>query len=396
MNSQTDEELLADLGVEVEKEVKPALSQKQERIIAGFEDIQRFVEEHGRPPLHGEERDIFERLYAVRLDQIRRQEECVELLRELDHQGLLEGTDVLENSWGNDLDDEDILAELGVDIAPSGDDDITNLRNVKKRSEVRVAANMGTHKPCLEFEVFKPVFETVRDELKGGMRQTRPFKDDASIAQGNFFILSGQVLFIAEMGEIYIAHERHKEAQLRVIYDNGTESDIKMRSLQRALNKDENGRRITDKGAGPLFSGQPGKEEDFSGIVYVCRSNSTHPHIVENRDLIHKIGVTKTSVEQRMANAENDPTFLLAGVEVVATYRLYAVDRNKVEKLLHQFFDQVRMDVEIKDRFNKPVEPREWFNVPLHCIEEAVSKLIDQTIVNFKYDPSQAMLVPIK
>ena len=165
---------------------------------------------------------------------------------------------------------------------------------------------------------------------------------------------------------------------------------------RRALNKDENGRRITEKGAGPLFSGQPGKEEDFSGIVYVCRSNSTHPHIVENRDLIHKIGVTKTSVEQRMANAENDPTFLLAGVEVVATYRLYAVDRNKVEKLLHQFFDQVRMDVEIKDRFNKPVEPREWFNVPLHCIEEAVSKLIDQTIVNFKYDPSQAMLVPIK
>ena len=396
MTSQTDEELLADLGVEVEKEIKPALSQKQERIIAGFEDIQRFVEENGRPPLHGEERDIFERLYAVRLDQIRSQEDCVELLRELDHQGLLDGTDVLENSWENDLDDEDILAELGVDIAPSGSDDITNLRNVKARAEVRGADDVASRKPCEDFELFKPLFLAVKDELKAGLRKTRPFQDDAAVSEGSLFVLSGQMVYVAFMGEIYETQYGRTDSQLRVIYDNGTESDIKMRSLQRALNKDKNGRRITDKGAGPLFTDQPGDEATFSGLVYVCRSNSNNPEIAANRDIIHKIGVTKNSIEQRMANVENDPTFLLASVEVVATFQLYSVDRNKVEKLLHKFFEDVRLNVEIRDRFNKPVEPREWFMVPFECIDETVSRIIDGSIVNYYYDASSAKLVQIE
>ncbi len=59
-----DDALLAELGVEVETKKVGSRTPQEERIIAGFEDIQRFVEEHGRFPQHGEDRDIFERLYG--------------------------------------------------------------------------------------------------------------------------------------------------------------------------------------------------------------------------------------------------------------------------------------------------------------------------------------------
>ena len=198
------------------------------------------------------------------------------------------------------------------------------------------------------------------------------------------------------MGETFISHGRHKDARLRVIYDNGTESDILMRSLQRALNKDETGRRVTEPIAGPLFTGEPGDETDASGTIYVCRSKSDNEFVASNRDLVHKIGVTSTSVEKRIANAENDPTFLLAGVTLVATYELYGIDRNKLEKLLHRFFAPARLKIEIKDRFGRPVIPQEWFCVPFERIEEAIERIKDKSIQSFKYDVKEARLVKVE
>ncbi len=398
MSDATNQELLDALGVEVEAEATSSFTPRQERIIAGFEDIQRFVEEHKRIPTHGEGKDIFERIYAMRLEQIKRQSECLELLKDLDHQGLL---DTSNNSAALDetLDDEGILAALGVEVDAEDKDDITNLQNVKTRAEIRAAEEMGRHTPCTDFETFKPLFIDVQQELKAGLRSTRPYKDDATVEEGNFFILDGQMLYIAEVGEtftkVYI-RASHKDARLRVVYDNGTESDILMRSLQRALNKDETGRRVTDKNAGPLFTDERGNEADASGTIYVCRSKSDNEFVASNRDIVHKIGVTRASVEKRISNAENDPTFLLAGVSIVAIYELYGIDRNKLEKLLHRFFANARLKIEIKDRWGSPIIPQEWFCVPFECIEEAVERIKDKTIQSYKYDVNQAKLVETK
>ena len=87
--TEDDDALLAELGLEVEAKKIITHTPREERIIAGFEEIQKFVEEHGRLPQHGENNDIFERLYAVRLDQIRKKSECRNLLQDMDHQGLL-------------------------------------------------------------------------------------------------------------------------------------------------------------------------------------------------------------------------------------------------------------------------------------------------------------------
>lgn len=203
-----------------------------------------------------------------------------------------------------------------------------------------------------------------------------------------------QKAYVAEMGETTITAQGRTDARLRVIFDNGTESNMLMRSLQRALNKDEAGRRITEPDPGPLFAQDTIDGDEASGTIYVLRSKSDHPVVAKNRDLIHKIGVTNMSVAKRIAGARLQPTFMMADVEVVATYELFNINRTKLENLIHRIFEPARLDIEIMDRFGNPVVPREWFLVPLFVVDEAVERIKDGTISGFTYDPNAAALKP--
>ena len=128
--------------------------------------------------------------------------------------------------------------------------------------------------------------------------------------------------------------------------------------------------------------------------IYVLRSKSDHPTVSAHRDLLHKIGVTGGNVQARIANARFDPTFLMADVEIVATYKLYNINRTKLENLIHRIFGTARLEVEIPDRFGRPAVPREWFLVPLFAIDQAVDKIRDGSITGFVYDPKTAALIP--
>jgi len=389
--TEDDDELLRELGVEVEAKALSARTPREERIIAGFEEIQRFVDEHGRSPQHGEDRDIFERLYAVRLDHIRAQADCRDLLAPLDRQGLLDGgaSTIADEE---ELDDDALLAELGIEaeVPP-----ITELKHVRSSAEKKAAEEIAGREKCQDFETFEPLFEQVQNELDSGLRETRPFEMKAEIEQGRFFIVGGQKAYVAEKGKTTLTEQGRTDARLRVIFDNGTESNMLMRSLQRALNKDEAGRRITNPTAGPLFSDQTIDGDEASGTIYVLRSQSDHPTVAENRELVHKIGVTNMPVEKRSAGAHLQPTFLMANVEVVATYELYNINRTKLENLIHRIFAPARLEIEIMDRFGRPVVPREWFLVPLYAIDAAVERIRDGTIKNFRYDPEHAQLVDV-
>ena len=290
----------------------------------------------------------------------------------------------------DELDDEALLAELGVDAEPAG---LTELRHVRSSAEKRAAEEVANRERCEDFAKFKPLFEAVQRDLDAGIRTARPFELKAEIRPGRFFIVGGQKAYVAEMGELELTPQGRTDARLRVIFDNGTESKMLMRSLQRALNKDDAGRRITEATAGPLFSDAAGEGDEASGTIYVLRSQSDHPMVAQNRELVHKIGVTNMSVKQRIAGAQLQPTFLMAGVDVVATYELYNISRTKLENLIHRIFDPARLEIEIADRFGRPVVPREWFLVPLFLVDEAVEKIRDGTIANYVYDPKQAKLV---
>ena len=392
--TQEDDALLEELGVEVEAKKVASRTPREERIIAGFEEIQRFVEEHGKRPQHGEDNDIFERLYAVRLERIRDQEECRNVVEPMDHQGLLDTTYIEQPVEVDELDDDALLAELGVEAETA---DITELRHVRSSAEKRAAEEIANRDMCEDFEKFQPFFERVQREVKDGIRQTRPFVKDAGflkadIKQGEFFILGGQTVHVAEVGETIKAPNGETDARLRVIYSNGTESNLLLRSLQRALYKDEAGRRISEPVAGPLFTDDEDDDDQASGTIYVLRSKSDHPTVAAHREVLHKIGVTSGKVERRIANAKIDPTFLMSEVEIVATYELFNINRTKLENVIHRVFGSAKLDIEIKDRFDKPVVPKEWFLVPRFVIDEAVARIKDGTITKFVYDPTSASL----
>jgi hypothetical protein len=394
---KSNKALLEELGVDLTPAKKVAHSPKEERIIAGFEEIQRFIEEHGHQPQHGEDKDIFERLYATRLDRIRSQEECRNLVTDLDYQGLLTAEHCISEPPKEYKSDAEILAELGVETPK--ENDVTFLKHVKPRAEVRAAEEIATRTPCADFDEFKALFDQVQDHLTRGLLEAKILKNQkgqstmAEINERDWFIVNGQKAYIAEISKERIHGFDKNDYRLRVIFDNKTEIDLLLRSMQKALYVDDASRRIVSLSAGPLFDGNAEDEDTASGTIYVLRSKSEHPTIVENRNLIHKIGVTGGSVKTRIANAKLDPTYLMADVEIVATYELYNISRTKLENILHRFFESAKLDIQINDRFGNPVIPREWFLVPLFIVDEVVEKIRGGSISKYRYDTKNVKLI---
>ena len=391
-----DIELLTSLGVSLAPAETRAYTPRQERVLAGFDDILKFREAHGRAPEHGEDRDIFERIYAVRLDRLRAADDCREFLQIRDNYGLLDNTGAHKATSLEPVDDATLLAELGVAI-PDAETDITRLKHVKASEEKRAAEEIANRVPCKDFTQFEPLFEEVRSDLASGRREARPIDATelslAEIKPGAHFILNGQLAYVAAGTEEFTTEYGRTDRRLRVVYDNKTESDnILARSLQKALHRDDTARRITAPDLGPLFGSKAGADDLESGTIYVLRSRSPHPTVAENRDLIHKIGVTGGAVETRIANAEHESTYLLSPVDVVATYTLYNIRRTKLEALLHRIFAEARLELTIQDRFGYPVQPREWYFVPLAAIDEVVQRIRDKSIAEYRYDPSVAAL----
>lgn len=380
---------LADFAPPEERGGRPA---SEVRVVAGFEEIQRFTEQHGRAPQHGEDRDIFERLCAVRLDRLRTLSDCRALLESLDHQGLLAGAPTAAAAAEEPIDIDDLAAELG---GMGGADGITVLRHVRASAEKRAAEAVADRKPCEDFEIFRPLFERVQTEVKTGLRQSQPIEAGRrAIETGDFFVLHGITLYVAEVGEPLKTTAGEVDRRLRLVFSNGTESNLLLRSLQRAFYNDPAARRLASPESGQLsFGGELDADDIESGTIYVLRSLSEHPYVAQHRDIIHKVGVTGGRVETRIANAENEATYLLANVEVVASYKLAGINRTRMENLFHRLFAPARLNITINDRFGRPVQPEEWFLVPLFVIDEAVARIKDGSITGYIYDPSAAKLV---
>jgi hypothetical protein len=269
------DELRAELDEYAKPKKQAARSPRDERVIAGFEEILRFVDEHGRAPEHGEDRDIFERLYAVRLDRLRELTNCHELLADLDTQGLLNAAPAVQDREPDEIDDDELMAELA---GADGYGEITELRHVRSAADKKAAEEVAQRQKCEDFDQFKPLFDQVQAEITSGVRPTVIFGKDASIEQGDFFILGGQLTYVAEIGEETRASDGRPDARLRVIFSNGTESNMLGISLKRALYKNEASRRVREPDAGPLFGDRAEEGDQESGTIYVLRSQSNEEY----------------------------------------------------------------------------------------------------------------------
>ncbi len=390
MSELTDKEILNELGVEVESQPPSSRSPKEERIISGFEDIQRYYEKHNRLPIYSRESDIFEKIYAIRLKNLI-DNQYKNILEPLDSQNIFSKMDPFPEDELLDIpNDEELLNELGIDIAEKG---IRELKFVRSSEERNIAEEIAKREPCLNFNTYKPLFENLQIEIKQGIRSLIPITKSPEIKKGNFYILGGQKAYIADVGKTFMQEYGISDARLLVIFDNGTKSGLLMRSFQKALNIDEHSRMISNPELGPLFGTSKEIHDQPTGKIYILRSESNLPIIKNNRNLIHKIGVTGDTIKNRIRNARQDPTFLMSEVKLVGSYDLFNLSRHKFENLVQKIFSPAKLNIEIKDRFGKPYHPQEWFLVPLSEIEIAIEKISDKSIKDYIYDPQKGKLV---
>ena len=406
--TDTDDALLAELGVETKVVKAKKYTAEEERVIAGFEEIQRFVSEHGRTPKHGEQNDIFEPLYAVRLDRIRSEEKWRELLSDIDADGLLAASSsIKEGEADHEISsDDELLEALGVESIK--DKGLTQLKHVRSRSEIKAAEEIARRQRCEDFDQFREVFDTIQKELDSGQRITKRYEAETQISLNDLFIVEGNKAIVVENGDEFIDSNSRYDRRLRVVYDNGTESNLLLRSMQKALWRDSAGRRIMQVGhdphplfsdgkdeEGPIFVDQ-NQQDETTGFLYVLRSNAQHPFVVENRNLLHKIGFTRGELKDRFSGASNEPTFLMADIEVVASYQIVNASAGRLESLLHRFFASARVDVKIRNEVGGAVEPREWFFLSLGSIKEAIELIRTGRITEVRYDLETAKIVPAK
>jgi len=393
MIEKSDKELLDALGVEVQKKISYSKNSKEEYIISGFEEIQAFFEKFRRIPENNAEKDIHERILAVRLNQIKINEEILNILKPFDKQGLLNKVTLKDNFIDENLDDEQLLKELEI---TSEENNIFNLKFVRSSQDRKIAELFANREKCQNFEDFKHCFDSVQTDLEKGLRKTSLIKQRPQIKKGMFFILSGLKTFVADVGDEFMQDYGISDARLYLVFDNGTESRMLLRSFQKALSLDEGARIISNNDFGPLFSSIREKDDQLTGTIYVLRSKSSHPYILENRQLIHKIGITTNTIEKRISGAKLSPTYLMADVEIVASYKLYNLKISKFENLVKKLFSNAKLNIKINDRFGNPVSPEEWFLVPLDVIQDAIQKIIEGSITKYIYDPSLAKMVEIK
>ncbi|MGE6210575.1 GIY-YIG nuclease family protein [Comamonas aquatica] len=393
-----DELLAEEAGSELlnvkPKRIKPVDAFARAR--GQFEEINVFVDRNGFAPGQGpaeHKLGVMERSYQARLRAYAENHELAAELASMDRHRLLATAPKPEPT---SLDD--ILAEGDplLDDPNEGIFDLRHTRGAPARPDM-----VAEREPCRDFEKFKPLFDKVAAELASGVRRTMRFANEQEIEAGGFFILNGVMVYVVEVRDPHIRNGK-RNARLRLIFDNGTESQNLLRSMSAVLYKDPNGRRISDPNAGPLFGSQPTveiqppQEQDrITGLIYVVKSLSKSPDIARLHGNLFKIGFTSGALEQRLKGVEDDPTFLMAPVKPVMSYQAINLNANAFERLVHHFFGEARLDIEIKDRFGKTIKPREWFLLPLPVIEQAIPLMVDGSILRYRYDHRSCAIVEV-
>ncbi|SDF87246.1 GIY-YIG nuclease family protein [Rhodobacter capsulatus] len=303
-----------------------------------------------------------------------------------------------DRDWREEPDQGEIPASLD-DIFDDDELDVpealTTIRHVTPAEDRLVPDHRAEFYPCHDFDRFRQMFERTQAALESGEREVRPinFNEEVRVDEGSLFIRKGLLTYVAEKAEM-TARAGKRDHRLRIIFSNGMESDPLLSSFRKALADDPTARAIHRHGLGAMDPDWEADRIDLTGTVYVVRSKSKDPAIAEVSGILLKIGVTTQDVRRRIADARNDPTFLLAPVELVATYDLVNLSWRKVEGLLHRFFDAARpRDLWITDRFGRKVYPREWFYVLPEHVSRAVQAIRDGNLHELEYDPESQKIL---
>ncbi len=346
-----------------------------------FLQINNFYKKHGRIPEKTGSR--IERSLANQLENIQNNNKLIKELSFYDEYNLLEDSKEHMDENANDplahifnADDFGLL-----DI--KDENNILNVRESLKPVRKRSPAYVAKRKQCEDFNLYKPLFAQCHGEIKAGERKLIPFQNEQEIEKSSFFILKGMLLYVADVGERIMVNGK-RNARLRCIFENGTESDMLLRSLSRELYRD--GRRVTEKSR-DIFqpTDVPIESDQKTGYIYILQSLSKNKEIqsIEN---FYKIGFSAIDVHERIKNAKQEPTYLMSDVHLVKQYDVYNVNAFKFEQLLQRFFSDACVELSVIDRQGRTHRPREWFSIPLGVIEQAIHLLVSGEIIHYQYN----------
>ncbi len=363
-----------------------------DRLIASFGELNSFYEKNNREPELGkgpQEYMLYSRLKSIRDDQ-----EKSEALRQYDTYGLLNFTKKEINSL------DDILNDDTFGLLESEEKSLFEFKHIKSSKDRELTDFIARRKPCKNFSKYEDQLKTVQDDLKTGKRALVEFKQQ-NLREGTYYIHNG-ILFLLE--KITITKKEHykedgtrvrEDGRTRCVFENGTESNMLKRSVEKILynngwvvseNKDE---------VNEAFAKQFGnitEEDKAAGYIYILRSKSKNIEI-GNIENLYKIGYSEIDVAERIKNAAKEPTYLMAEVDVVSVFRCYNMNPQKLEKLLHNFFGNSCLSIDVFDSKGQRHTPREWFIAPIEVINEAIHLIISGEVLKYKYDSTNEKII---
>lgn len=356
------------------------ISEEDSILISSFEEIQSFIEEHGQEPKSNisniNEFKLFARLQAIRSDAKK-----VKILTKYDFGGILKGEEVKEITI-EDIILDDTFGLLDDDVSS----DIFKLKHVKSVERIK-PDYLSRRKVCKDFSKYKDMFNILHEEL--GSKKRRLIKYvPTDLNVGKFYALDGILLFLKSIdGESikfsFNSGERERfDGRTLCIFDNGTQSDMLFRSLDKAMQLD--GYSISELIETKSNESGINQNDILNGYIYVLQSKNPEVQNIEN---LYKIGHTTGSVADRIKNAKSQATYLFHDVEVISTYRCFNIQSYNLEQTIHDFFSAVKLDIELLDRDRNSYKPREWFKVSQSVIEDAIKLIISNEISEYIYDP---------
>lgn len=372
------------------KSKKSSMRTSDERLVSSFDEINDFVENNEREPKPDPTNITEYKLYST-LKGLRENEEKMMTLETQDKYGLLN----IEKKEINSLDD--ILGDDSLDILGDDSEGLFTFKHTPKDYERAKADFVGKRVKCKDFDKYEDVFKEVQTDLALGKRKLVEFKL-SDLKEGNYYVHNG-ILFLLE--KIYDRENKsdlkdtHKDGRTRCIFENGTESNILFRTVGKNLSL--NGKSVTqnvDKVIEEFtetFSGIT-NEDKVTGYIYVLTSQSKKEEI-SSIDNLYKIGYSSISVEERINNAVNEPTYLMASVKIESSWICYNMNTQKFESLIHRFFGHSCLEIDVFDNNGIRHNPREWFIVPLKAIEQAITLIISGDIINYRYDKENEVIV---
>ena len=365
---------------------------ENERLNNSFNEINDFYAANGKAPESGgdmQEHTLFARLKALRENVEKRIS-----LKPFDVYGLLNFEEKKIESL------EDIFNDADFSLFDDDSEGLFDLKHVKKFDDRASSDFVAKRTVCKNFSEYEDNFKQVQKDLKNGKRKLVTFKQD-NLEPENYYVHNGLLLFLksvdfdSEVKEYKSGSRERKDGRTHTIFENGTESKMLYRSLYKALL--DNGKAVTQANVNynedfaNNFS-EVSEDDVNGGFIYVLQSKSEKPEIKSIQNL-YKIGFTKQSVEVRIKNAIEQPTYLMADVKIITTFKCYNIDVPKLELLLHNFFGNACLNVNITDKQGNIYSPREWFIAPLEVIEEVIDLIIKGTIINYTYDFASSQIV---